>query len=139
MRRCARRNLLLWALVSVGVLWGRAGAEGTGMATAGVDLVERARQSGAVSVIVGFAPAGATMPEEAAIADARGALYRALGVAPGVDGVLGGPGIGRVRAYATIPFIAMTVDAVALERILSQPMVTSVDEDLTAAPQPRAD
>lgn len=109
------------------------------MGVAGVDLVERARRSGAVAVIVGFAPAGATMPGEAAIADARGALYRALGVAPGVDGVLGGPGIERVKAYATIPFVAMMVDAVALERILSQPMVTSVEEDLTAAPQPRAD
>lgn len=107
------------------------------MATAGADLVERARRSGPVPVIVGFAVAGTA--DEAAIATARDALYRALGIATGADGVLGGPGIERVRSYATIPFVAMTADAAALKRILAQPMVTSIGADSTVVPQPRAD
>ncbi len=139
MRRGARRGLLLGALVSMAMLQGWPDAKEGRMATSGADLVERARRSGSVSVIVGFAPAGTPPGGEAAIAAAREALYRALGVARGADGVLDGPGIERVVSYATIPFVAMTVDATALQRILGQPMVTSVGEDLTAVPQPRAD
>lgn len=139
MRRSARRALLLGALVSMVMLQGRPDAEEGRMAVAGADLVERARRSGSVSVIVGFAPTGTPSGGEAAIAAAREALYRALDIARGADGVLGGPGIERVVSYTTIPFVAMTVDAAALERILGQPMVTSVGEDLTAVPQSRAD
>lgn len=136
MRRGARRGLLLGALVATAMLRGRAGAEDTRMVTDAAALVERARRSGSVPVIVGFGLPGTRMGSEAAIAEARGALYLALGIAPGADGALVGPGIERVRPYATIPFVAMTVDAAALERIMAQPMVISISEDLTATPQP---
>jgi hypothetical protein len=132
----ARRGLLLGALMSTAMPWRRAWAGDTGMATDAAALVERARQSGSVAVIVGFGLPDTETGSEAAIAAARGALYLALGIADGADGALVGPGIERVRPYTTIPFVAMTVDAAALERIMAQPMVTSISEDVTAEPQP---
>lgn len=132
----SRRGLLLVALVATAMPWGWAGAEETRMATDAAALVERARQSGSVPVIVGFGLPDTQMGSDAAIAEARGALYLALGIAPGADGAVVGPGIERVRPYTTIPFVAMTVDAAALERIMAQPMVTSISEDLTSTPQP---
>ena len=78
-----------------------------------------ARRRGAVPVIVGFklGPEPAAAGEDA-VAAARAAFYRALGIEPAGDGTLAAPGITHVKAFSTIPFVAMTVDADALDGFL---------------------
>lgn len=133
----ARRRFLLVPL-AIAVLGG-----GRDLAAAPdpmTDLLELARQRGAVPIIVGFelGPDPLTAGE-GAVAAARAAFYRALGIEPMADGTLAAAGITHVKPFTTIPFVAMTVDADALERLLKLPMVTSIEPDATVTIQPRAD
>ena len=103
-------------------------------------LLDMARRRGAVSVIVGFKLGPSRRrPEKVRLRRHVHAFYRALGIEPAADGTLAAPGITHVKAFTTIPFVAMTVDADALERLLALPLVTSVEPDATATTQPRAD
>lgn len=98
-------------------------------------LVRRAQESGTVAVIVGFSvPDG--RDDEAAIAHARAALYRALKIEADAAGVLRGPGIGHVKSFATIPYVAMTLDAAAIGRLVQLPQITSVRADATVTAPP---
>ena len=132
-----RRRFLLVPLAMVVLCKGRDLAAAPDPST---DLLNLARRRGAIPVIVGFKlgpePAAAGV---CAVTAARAAFYRALGIEPAVDGTLAAPGITRVKAFTTIPFVAMTVDADALERLLGLPLVTSVEPDATVTTQPRAD
>jgi hypothetical protein len=100
------------------------------------ELLERARQLGRLPVIVGLRlPPGAEGPAEAeAIASVRSRLLQDLGVTQAADGGLAGSGITNVKLFGTIPFLALTAEPEALERLLQHSLVESVQEDTVAAP-----
>jgi hypothetical protein len=98
------------------------------------DLLSRAQQNGSVRIIVGlnvpFVPEG-ELPDAAAvdaqhkaIADAQAALVQRLS----------GFTVSDVEIYESIPFVAMVVDAAALQVLLSDPAVTSIEEDGISGP-----
>jgi hypothetical protein len=106
-------------------------------------LLELARMRGRLPVIVGLAVPFRSEDEvgpaesasrEAAIRRTRAQLLKDLGVVAARDGSLSGPGIGNVKLFETIPFLALTAEPEALERLLAHPLVDSVQEDATAAP-----
>lgn len=98
-------------------------------------LLARARARGRLPVIVGLAvpAAGGTEPGEAEIAKAQARLLADLGVADTGSG-FAGPGIGNVKLYAAIPFLALTAEPEALARLLRHPLVVSAQEDTAAPP-----
>ena len=99
-------------------------------------LLDRARARGRLPVLVSLRmPAGAGGADVTAeIARRRALLLADLGVAAGAGGALTGPGITNVKPFATIPFVALTVDPAALERLLRHPLVASVAEDRAVPP-----
>lgn len=98
-------------------------------------LLDLARRRGRLPVIVGLAAAGASADdEEAAIARTQRQLLADLGVVAAADGSLAGPGITGVKLYETIPFLALTVDADALARLIRNPLVVSIREDSAVPP-----
>lgn len=106
-------------------------------------LLELARSRGRLPVIVGLAvpmrsedelgPAESAA-QQAAMARARAQLLKDLGIVAASDGSLSGPGITNVKLFETIPFLALTVEAGALERLLAHPLVESVQEDAAVPP-----
>jgi hypothetical protein len=142
-----RRSLLVLA-GSAAVSWPRLGyaAEVDMVAvpeSTKARLLELARMRGRLPVIVGLAvpfrsedevgPAE-TAAREAAMTRARARLLKDLGVVAARDGSLSGPGIINVKLFETIPFLALTAEPEALERLLAHPLVDSVQEDATVAP-----
>ena len=106
-------------------------------------LVESARIRGRLPVIVGFAvpirPEAELRPAEsaaqqAAMTRARARLLRDLDVVAASDGSLSGPGITNVKLYETIPYLALTAEPEALQRLLAHPLVESVQEDAEMPP-----
>jgi hypothetical protein len=103
------------------------GMAGSGAAGPAVppELVERASAEGTVRVIVGFRlPPGATA-DAAAIATAREAVLRQVA----------GTRHRVLRAYETIPFVALEASPEALRALAASPDVSSVQEDALARPQ----
>jgi hypothetical protein len=101
-------------------------------------LLARARARGHLPVIVSLVvalPAGRHEPTSAEIAAAQARLLADLGVAAAGDGGLVGPGVGNVKLFEGIPYLALTASPAALERLLGHPLVESVREDAAAAPQ----
>ena len=106
-------------------------------------LLELARSRGRLPVIVGLAvpmrsedelgPAE-SKAQQAAMARARAQLLKDLGIIAASDGSLSGPGITNVKLFETISFLALTVEAGALERLLAHPLVESVQEDAAVPP-----
>ena len=116
----------LWALA---VLWGSGEAEGSCSIKAVAALRAKAAEMGAVRVIVGlgadFRPEGDIGPGRAfvqqnGIATAQGRVLARLG-----NKLAGSP----VTKFRTIPYMAMRVSPEALEALLADPDVTSVQED----------
>ena len=99
-------------------------------------LLDLARRRGRVPVIVGLAVPAASADDEAAIARAQRQFLAELGVVAAADGSLAGPGITGVKLYEAIPFIALTADADALERVLRNRLVVSIQEDTAVPPNP---
>lgn len=123
----------LLALVSLG--WGpTAGAADLGPTpeAPGVDeaLILKARQGGPVRVIVevraDFTPEGA-LEGPAFVAVQRAAIARAQAE---VERALQSTGAGPAHKYATIPYMALTVNAAALDALRRSPWVVSVAEDV---------
>jgi hypothetical protein len=129
-----RRRALLFALAGVALARLRLSHAG-GLEMAAVPdatraaLLARARALGRLPVIVGLA-----ISPGSELGPARARLLGDLGVAPLGDGSLAGPGVTNVKPFATIPFLALTVEPAALERLLAHPLVDSVQEDAAAAP-----
>ncbi len=107
------------------------------------------RSRGELAVIIGFAvpglrsdAGGASTPfdpeqekrDQGAIARVRKQLLTDLGVHPDHRGGLSGPGIHGVKLFETIPFLALTADPQALERVLVNPLVESVQRDTAVPP-----
>jgi hypothetical protein len=97
-------------------------------------LVDLARHRGPLPLIVGLAIAEGSADDEAAIKRAQQQLLADLGVAPGADGTLAGPGITGVKLYETIPFLALTADAEAIGRIMRNRLVASAQVDRAIPP-----
>ena len=99
-------------------------------------LLDLAQARGRLPVIVALAvpTVAAGEPTPAAIAAVALGLLRDLGVRPTAEGALGGPGITNVKPFATIPYLALTVDPAALERLLTHPAVRAVEADQAVAP-----
>ena len=99
-------------------------------------LRDQARARGRLPVLVGLrlAQAGTRADPTAEIAKVRTALFADLAIAPTANGALAGPGIDNVKAFASIPFVALTVDPAALDRLLGHPLVVSVAEDTAVPP-----
>lgn len=152
-RPIGRRMML--ALVAAGVLCWRQGISVVAAAMPPLDeehkarLMALARARGELSVIVGFAVPGvqsdgpdASAPpdsaqeqhDQAAIARTRTKLLTDLGVHTDRQGVSSGPGIHGVKLFETIPFVALTVTPQALERVLANPLVESVQSDTAVPP-----
>ena len=101
------------------------------------DLLTRARQDGSVRIIVGldvpFVPEG-DLPDAAAV-DAQ---YKAINDAQtALVDRLSDFKVSDVTLYESIPFVAMAVDAAALEALMHDPAVTSIEEDGIAGPAAR--
>jgi hypothetical protein len=92
-------------------------------------LLAQARALGRLPIIVGLAVSPQADPGVA-----RSRLLEDLGVVPAADGNLAGPGITNVKQFETIPFLALTVEPTALERLLNHPSVDSVQVDAAAPP-----
>jgi hypothetical protein len=92
-------------------------------------LLAKARARGRLPVLIGL-----TGASPGAVEAARARLLADLGVTAGPDGSLAGPGISNVKLFETIPYLALTAEPAALERLLAHPSVASVQEDATAAP-----
>ncbi|MCC6304868.1 MAG: S8 family serine peptidase, partial [Rhodobacteraceae bacterium] len=94
-------------------------------------LVGRAEARGVLPVIVGFAmPFAAEGPLGAAEAGAQRAR-----IAAAQEALVGLPAAPEgVKRFATIPFMAMVVDAADLRRILAAPGIASVAEDVPVPP-----
>ncbi len=101
-------------------------------------LLDLAHRRGRLPVIVGLAivgaGAGAGGDDAAAIARTQRQLLADLGVVTTADGGLAGPGITNIKLYEAIPFIALTVDADALGRLLRHRLVVSIQEDIAVPP-----
>lgn len=112
-------------------------------------LTALVRSRGELAVIVGFAVPGVrsdagdagTPPDpeqerqdQGAIARVRTQLLTDLGVRPDRHGGLSGPGIHGVKLFEMIPFVALTADPQALERVLTNPLVESVQPDTAVPP-----
>jgi hypothetical protein len=97
-------------------------------------LLARARdRGGRLRVIVGLRAA------RSVDARALGASQRGLLADLGArrwpeDGAIAGPGVEGVALFSTVPFLAVTVDTPALRRLLANPRVASLQEDVPFAP-----
>jgi hypothetical protein len=99
-------------------------------------LREQAKARGRLPVLVGLrlARPGTRADPTAEIAQIRAALFDDLAIARTADGEMAGPGIANVKSFASIPFVALTVDPAALDRLLGHPLVVSVAEDTAVPP-----
>ncbi|MFO1128265.1 MAG: hypothetical protein U1E66_07560 [Rhodospirillales bacterium] len=135
-----RRSFLVLLALGAAVIrgGGRASAGEIAMARAtgpaSQRLIEVARERGRLPVLIELAMTGPAADEPAAIARAQHRLLTDLGVTAAADGTLAGPGITGVKLYETIPFIALTADADALERLMRSRLVVSVQEDSAVPP-----
>lgn len=129
----ARRFFLV--ALTLAVIGGPGTAAGTVMADisgpSAQRLIDLAGQRGRLPLIIGLA---ARADDEVAIERAQQRLLADLGVVTGEDGTLAGPGISGVKIYETIPFIAFTADAAAIQRVIRHPLVISVQEDSALPP-----
>lgn len=103
------------------------GMVGSGAAGPAVppELLERASAEGAVRVIVGFRLPSGVAPDAQAIAAARETVLRQVA----------GTRYRMVRAYETIPFVALEASPETLRALAASPDVSSVQEDALARPQ----
>jgi hypothetical protein len=131
-RPITRRRLILLTAGSVAVPSITASPQEE---TAGM-LRDRARARGRLPVLVGLRmpPDSSATDPTAEVARLRAVLFADLGIVPTERGVLAGPGITNVKPFASIPFLALTVDPAALERLLRHPLVASVVEDTAVPP-----
>jgi hypothetical protein len=130
-----RRRALLFALAGGALVRLRPSHAG-GLEMAAVPdptraaLLARARALGRLPIIVGLA-----IPRGSELGAARARLLGDLGVTVTAgDGSLASPGVTNVKPLETIPFLALTVEPAALERLLAHPLVDSVQEDAAAPP-----
>ena len=77
---------------------------------------------------------GLAVPPGTELGTTRSRLLEDLGVTAAGDGSLAGPGITNVKLFETIPFLALTAEPAALERLLNHPLVDSVQGDAAAPP-----
>ena len=109
----------------------------TGFAADISKLREKVAEKGQLPVIVGlklpapgFKPEGTLSPRDAkrqreAIAATREALLNSLA----------GYEVRVYAVYESLPYVAMKVDAVALEQLAKSPLVTTIQEDSPEKPQ----
>lgn len=104
-------------------------------------LLGRAQERGQLRLIVGLReqPAGGLAPQTAAaqratLAASQRALLADIGARPQRDGSLAGAGVQATTLFATIPYLALTADPAALQRLLTDPRVASVQEDVAVPP-----
>jgi hypothetical protein len=118
---------MAWASALVLTLVITGGMAGSGAAGPAVPpaLVERASAEGAVRVIVGFRLPPGVAPDAQAIAAARETVLRQVA----------GTRHRVVRAYETIPFVALEASPETLRALAASPEVSSVQEDALARPQ----
>lgn len=97
-------------------------------------LIERAREQGTVRIIVTLGvpwkPEG-ELPDEAAITAQRKAIADAQAA---LTKRLESFNVSDITAFQFIPSMAMAVDVPALELIIADPMVQSIQEDALASP-----
>ncbi|MBK8211770.1 MAG: S8 family serine peptidase [Rhodospirillales bacterium] len=106
-------------------------AEGTGAPAAA--LVARANERGVLRVIVGIRE---TLANEESLAPAQAKAQRAR-LRASQQAVLeatAGAGVTGVTLFDTIPFAALNADAATVQRLLADPRVTSVQEDVPVPP-----
>ena len=97
-------------------------------------LIGRAQQQGQVRVIVGLRT---TMRMEHALAGAQAARQRAqlISLQDGVaTRVLGSPGAQGIVRFSVIPYMSMWVDAEQTRRLITDPQVASIQEDIPKLP-----
>jgi len=104
---------------------------GTSTATSAEALMARAAERGALRVIVGL---DVGFRPEGELSEAQGATQRGS-IASGQKALLGGLSApAGVTRFETIPYVAMTLEPGDLSRVLSDPRVTSVEEDVAVPP-----
>ena len=101
-------------------------------------LTAKAQEEGRVRVIIGLrtgAGSGASSASSFKDAEARAAMVSRVGRAQQALLVrMSGYSVSSVRRFKYIPFLAMEVDAAALEALASDPEVVSVEEDKLLKP-----
>jgi subtilisin family serine protease len=99
----------------------------------GAAVVARAESQGVVRVIVGLRD---QLADEGQIGAAAASAQRArlLASQQAVLGALGGRGVSGVALFETIPYLALNADAAAVRRLLADPRVASVQEDVPVPP-----
>lgn len=94
-----------------------------------------AQADGSAAVIVGFHVSGFSATAMAESEEEARAQQAAIArVRDRLLDRLQGQNITNIKTYDTIPYIAMTVDAAALQALYDDPEVTAVEEDFTVAP-----
>ena len=119
------------------------GAPGAAMTGDIATLRQRVADRGLLRVIVTLRVDPATRSEDADIDTAamqqvlpnlQGGLLQRVGVG-GRQGRRTGPGVALVHLYETVPMVAMRVNSTALGRLLNDPEVVSIQEDVAVPPQ----
>jgi hypothetical protein len=104
-----------------------------GMDAAAAALVARAHERGVLRVIVGLRE---TLANEELLAPAQAKAQRAR-LRASQQAVLeatAGPGVSGITLFDTIPFVALNADAATVQRLLADPRVSSVQEDVPVPP-----
>ncbi|MFO1154653.1 MAG: hypothetical protein U1E42_13470 [Rhodospirillales bacterium] len=138
----ARRFFLIFGLMAIGSLdAGQAAEPASKPGTNAINpssqsqrLLDLARQRGRLPIIVELAVTGAAADDEAAIRRAQQHLLADLGVTTGADGNLTGPGVSGVKLYETMPFLALTADAQAIDHLIRNQLVVRIQEDSPVPP-----
>lgn len=138
--RCALGGLLAgWSALAVPV----AASAAAGIAAAPAALMAQAKAQGTVRVIVGLAE---PMADEATLSTSDRQLQRtrlatsqrralaAAGALVQPDGALRAAGVGDATLFETIPYLAVTLDAAALQRLAASGSVASIEEDFAVRP-----
>jgi subtilisin family serine protease len=96
-------------------------------------LAQKAAANGSVRIIVGFA----STPPTLAAGEAESDLAKTERIAAGQDALLAtlpAEGVSGVKRFSFIPYLALAVDAAALESLRANPLVTGIQEDKLSAP-----
>src|SRR5262245_57147428 len=98
-------------------------------------LAERIADRGQVNVIVGLALPAAFVREklltQSGVSQQRNAIASAHAA---LRGQLAGFGATEYASWRTLPYVAMKVGGAALQRLVSTPLVTSIQEDRLSPP-----
>lgn len=98
-------------------------------------LLAKARAQGRVPIIVGLRipgqPPNVDMSNPRAVADQRAAIAQTQDA---LLNSLAAHNVTEVKKFAYVSFMAMTVDATALQALQADPQVTSIEEDIAVPP-----